>query len=111
MAEDHCGARAQFRQSLVDQVSLRLRRPNPVAGARGVAVTGPVEGNYPVLCSGHVEQAARLEVLDHAAVAMQQHEGFAAPAFNVVQTHAVNFYEPTSRGIVPLGLGRKFPVN
>ena len=52
-----------------------------------------------------------LEVLDHAAVAMQQHEGFAAPAFNVVQTHAVDLDEPTAGGIVPLGLGRKFPVD
>ena len=111
MAEDHRGARAEFAESLVDQVGLRLGRPNPVARARGVAVAGPVEGDHPVLGGGHVEQAARLEVLDHAAVAVQQHEGFAAPAFDVVQAHAVDLDEPTAGGIVPLGLGRKFPVD
>ena len=42
---------------------------------------------------------------------MQQHEGFAAPALNVVQAHAVDLDEPTAGGIVPLGLGRKFPVD
>ena len=50
------------------------------------------------------------EILDHAAIAVQQHERLACAAFDIVQTNAADFDEPAGRRIVAFGLLRAFAI-
>ncbi len=72
-----CGV--QLQQRPVDQVGLRLGRPDRAARTPAVAISGAVEHDDPVGPGGFVQQPARLEVLDHAAIAVQQNQRRAAP--------------------------------
>jgi hypothetical protein len=52
---------------------LGIGRPDDIPGPAAVAESGPVDDDDPVVLGGHVDQSAGFEVLDHAAVAMQEH--------------------------------------
>src|SRR4051794_38649975 len=104
MAENDRRANAELFERSVDQNGLRLRRPNCGARALAVAEAWSVEGNDPVSFRGHVDEPARLEILDHAAIAMQQHQRLTLAPFDVVQTNAVDFDEPAGGRIVAFRL-------
>ena len=107
MPQDDRGRGADPDESLADQLGLAVRRPDHVAGPGAVPVSGTVEGDDPVFPGGAVEQAARLEVLDHAAVAMQQRQRRAGPPLDVMQPDAVDLQEPALRRVAPLGVLRE----
>jgi hypothetical protein len=85
-------------------IGLRLRRPDHRARPLAVAEARPIERDDAVLLRGHIEEAARCEILHHAAIAVQQHERLALSALDIVQTHAVDFDEAAGRRIVAFGL-------
>jgi hypothetical protein len=69
---EHDGARdSQSFQRLVDEFCLGFRRPDHVARTVAVPETGAVERDDAVLSRGHLQEPARFEVLDHAAVTVQ----------------------------------------
>ena len=74
MAENDDTRDADHAERCMDQVCLRLRCPNRGARALAVAEARPVERDDAVFLRRHGEEAARLEILDHAAIAVQQHK-------------------------------------
>lgn len=57
-----------------EEIGLGLRAPHPAAWPRAVPIAGTVEHHDPVLARHHPNQSAGEEVLDHAAIAMQQNQ-------------------------------------
>jgi hypothetical protein len=104
MAEDRCALDPDPRERRPDQVGLCLGRPKSAPGAAAVTIAGAVERDYAVLLGSNVDQTARLEILDHAAVAVQQDERLAAAALYIVQSDAIDVHEPAGRRIIALGL-------
>jgi len=66
----------------LDQIGLGLIRPNCAAGAAAVTKTGPVKSNHAVTRGCHCDQAARHEILDHAAIPVQQNKWFTFSALD-----------------------------
>ena len=91
----------------MDQVGLRFRRPDRAAGAPAVPISRPVKHDDAILLGGLVEQPARLEILDHAAVAVQQDERLAFSTLDVVQPDCIDLEEPPLWWIEALGGLRK----
>jgi hypothetical protein len=57
---------------VLDEFCLNIRRPYDVARAVAVAEAGTVEHDDPVVLGSEINQTAGFEILDHAAVAVQQ---------------------------------------
>ena len=64
-------------RALLDQFGLGIGRPDDVARPVAVAEAGTVENDDPVVLGGEINQTAGFEILDHAAVAVQQNQRFA----------------------------------
>src|SRR5215204_4059753 len=88
----------------MDEVGLSFRRPNRAAGTIAVAVSRSVKGDDTVVPGGHVNKAARLEILDHAAIAVQQDQWFAFASLNVMDANPADLKEMAGRRILALGL-------
>ena len=63
----------------MDELGLGLRSPDGSAGARAVPETGTVKSDDAILSRGCFDHAARFEILDHAAVAVQEHDRLTGP--------------------------------
>ena len=111
VAENDRRRGVELDQRAVDQVGLRLRRPDRAAGPLAVAIARPVEDDHPVGLGRLRDEPARLEVLDHAAVAVQQDQRLALPALDVVQPHPVDLEELAFRGIAALRAPCLLPVD
>jgi hypothetical protein len=59
-----------------------------------VAKAWPVNRDHAVFFGGQINQPAGLEVLDHAAVAMQQDQRRSCAAVDVMESSSVHRYEP-----------------
>ena len=88
---------------------------NRVAWARGVhsrrgrvavAVAGSVDDDHPEPLGEAVHEAVDREVLDQGAVAVDQHQGLALAALDVVQAHAVHVEKATDGRVFALGVSR-----
>jgi hypothetical protein len=67
----------------------------------------PIECHHPVMLGHQVEQAARRELLDHAAIAVKEHDcGFTCATPDVMQPHAIGFDEISHWRIPALSLPR-----
>jgi hypothetical protein len=55
---------------------------------------------------GEVKKAADGEVLNHASIAVQQHEGLSLATLDIVQSDTINFHELPNRRIGPFRLPR-----
>ena len=69
-----------------------------------------VEHDYPVILGCQINQTARLEILDHAAIAVKENQRPTIAAFHIVQTNPVDVDEPPLRRIIALRLLGKLPV-
>src|SRR5215212_487296 len=94
----------------MDEVGLSFRRPNRAAGTIAVAVSRSVKGDDTVVLGGHVDKAARLEILDHAAIAVQQDQWFAFASLNVMDANPADLEEMAGRRILALGLVREATI-
>src|ERR1700732_4583387 len=97
-------------ECLHEQFCLCLWGPNDIPGPRAMSKSRAVEHDHSVVLAPQTNRAARLEILDHAAVAVKQNQRPAIAAFHVVQTDPVNVDEPPLRGIVALRFLSKLPV-
>jgi hypothetical protein len=59
--------------------------PYPIARASAVAETRSVEGNHAMIGGGGIEETAHQEILDHGAVAVEQHMRRTLTPLEVVQ--------------------------
>jgi hypothetical protein len=57
-----------------------------------------------MILSSEVNQAAAFEILNHAAVAMQQDDRVACAPFDKMEAHAVHLNKLPSRRVISLGL-------
>jgi hypothetical protein len=64
-----------------------------------------------MIFSQEVNQPARVEVLDHASVAMQKNYRGAGATFDVMQPDAAHLHELAPRRIVALGFLRKISID
>jgi len=80
---------------LLEQICLCFRGPNDIPGPQAVSKSRAVEHDHPVIRSCQMNQAARLEILDHAAIAMEQDQGASGSALDIVQANAVDVDEPS----------------
>jgi hypothetical protein len=70
-----------------------------------------VEYDHPVVLRRQVDQAARFEILDHAAVSVKQNQRPTLSALHVMQTHPVDLNEVPLWRIVALRFLGKLPVH
>jgi hypothetical protein len=68
-----------------------------------MAVTWPIERDNAIVRGGHVDEPARLEVLNHTAVAMEKDQGLAFASFDKVESHTLQFDKSSHRWVVVLG--------
>ena len=101
MAEHHGALDPKFGQRRVDQLGLSVRRPDRAARPLAVTVSGAVERDHPIGPGRHVDQAAGFEILNHAAVPMQQDQRFSLPPLHVMQSNALHRDELASRWVRP----------
>jgi hypothetical protein len=72
---------------LLEQICLCFRGPNDVSGPQAMSKSRTVEHDYPVILGREINQTARLEILDHAAIAVKKNQRPAVAAFHIVQTN------------------------
>jgi hypothetical protein len=91
---------AQPIECLLEQVCLCLRGPNDIPRPQAMSKSRTVEHDHPVILGCQINQAARREILDHAAIAVKENQRPAIAPFHIVQTHAVDVDEPPLRRII-----------
>ena len=72
---------------------------------------GTIEHDYAIVPGGEIDEATRLEILDHAAIAMKQDQWPAGPAFDIVQANTVDVDETSLRRIIALRLVGKSSID
>ncbi|MGY4455185.1 hypothetical protein ACVWZR_009845 [Bradyrhizobium sp. i1.3.1] len=72
---------------------------------------GTVEHDDPIVLGCKIDQATRLEILDHAAIAMEQNQRASGPALDIVQPNTVDVDEPPLGRIITLRLVGKAPID
>jgi hypothetical protein len=102
VSEDDGRRGVELHERFVDQVGLRVRGPERAARAPAVAISRPVEDDDAILLGGLVKEPARLEVLEHASVAVQQDERFAFATLDIVQADTIDLEESSLGGIAAL---------
>jgi hypothetical protein len=95
---------ADLRERSVDQVRLGLIGPNGAAWPIAVTKSGTVKYDDPVLFRREIDEAAGQEILDHAAIAMEQDQWLSFPPHNIMEPDPVHLDEFSDWGIVPLSL-------
>ena len=98
---------AEAPRDLAHQLGLRRSRPEPAARAFGVAVAGTVDGDHAIGPRQTFDQAAEQVILDHGAVAVQQHHGLARAALHVMNSDPVHLDQATDRR---MGVLRRAPA-
>jgi hypothetical protein len=110
MPKDYSSLNIQPIECLLEQICLCFRGPNDIPGPQAMSESWAVEHDHSVVLGRKINQAARLEILDHAAVAVKEYQRPAIASFHEVQTNPFNVDEPPLRGIVALGFLCKPPV-
>jgi hypothetical protein len=106
------GARnADLLQRALNEIGLRLGRPDSPARARAVSKSRSIERNDAMLLRRHRDEAARCEILNHASIAMQQNEWFAGAVIHIVKPHAIDLYELPRRRVIALGFPRERTIH
>src|SRR6267142_1719305 len=95
---------AESMQRAANQFGLCRRGPDNMTRPITVAEAGAIKNNHAIILGGLINQTAALEILDHAAVAVQHYQRRARPTFDIVQPDAVYLQELTSGRIVVLSI-------
>src|SRR5215207_3143037 len=93
MANDHRLLDPEPDKCLVKEVSLGGQGPDSVPRPHAVAVARAVEGDDPVALGGAVQDTAGAPILDQGHETMQQDQGLALAALDIVQVDAINIEE------------------
>src|SRR5690349_15672114 len=110
MSENDGPLDSEALKRLPEQIRLHRRGPDNVPGARAMSEARAIEHNRPIRFGCQIDQTARFEVLDHAAIAMKKNERPAATTLHIVQANPVDLDEPSLGGIVALRLLGKLPI-
>ena len=102
---------AKVRKRILEEVGLGRRRPDDIAGPQAVAESGTIEHDHAIILGGEIDQTTRFEILDHAAIAMEQNQRPAGSPLDIVQADTVDVDEPTLWGVIALCLVGKAPID
>jgi hypothetical protein len=102
---------SELRKRVFEEVGLRRRRPHDISGPQAVAEAGSVKHDDSIVLGGEIDQSARLEILDHAAIAVEQHQGATGSSLHIVQANSVDLGELSLGRIVELRLLGKSPID
>ena len=111
MSKYDCLGNAKLRKCRLDQFCLGIGRPHRAARTLAVAEAWAIENDDPIILGGKVDQTAGFEILDHASVTVQKHDGIACATFDVVKPHAVDVKESAHRRIVTFRLVREISID
>src|SRR4029079_16926605 len=89
-------------ECLLEQVCLCFRGPDDIPGPQAMSKSRAVEHDYPVILGRQINQTARFESLDHAAIAVKETQRPAIAAFHVVQTNPVDVDETPPWRVIAL---------
>src|SRR5215203_7349090 len=92
-------------QRCCDQLRLRVRRPDRASRTLAVAVSWAVERDYSIRLGGCLYEPARREILNHAAVAVQEDQRLALSLLEIMQANSINLYELAHRWVAALRSG------
>ncbi len=76
-----------------------------------MAIARAVKHNDTIFLGSHLDKAARFEILNHAAIAMQQNKRLAPTALDIMQPDAVDLQKVSRRRVVSLGFRGEISVN
>src|SRR5690348_8589489 len=76
-----------------------------------MAVSRTIADDDAVFFRRHVDKPADLEILDHAATAVQQDDRVALPALKIMDPYSVHIEEPSDRAVPTLGSPGKLVVH
>src|SRR4030088_1541567 len=110
MAQQDRIAHAELMKSLHEQSRLGCRGPNTQAGALAVAETWPVKAENTIAAGKKVNKPANREILDHRAIAMEQHHARSGgiTTIEIVKSHTLALREGTNRRVPPFRHGREY---
>ena len=111
MPEHESAVDAELLQRFEKQFRLCRRCPDNISGAIAVAVSRAIEHDDPVILGSQLDQAARFEILNHAAVAMEQYQRSARATLDIVKPDVIDLNESSGRRIVALCLFRKLLID
>jgi hypothetical protein len=111
MAEKNATPESQASKGMAEQGGLGVRSPNLTSRSVAVPKAGAVEDDHSVCLRSPLNEPARGEILNHAAVSMQQDERLSCPVFDIVQPNAVHLDETAHRGISALRALRKLTIH
>jgi len=100
----------QLLEGLRDYVGLSAQRPDFTAWPVTVTEAGAIEGYGSEFPRSQIDETARFEILNHTAVAMQQHHRIAGASFGVMKADAIHFDKLASGRILLLGVLRKVTI-
>lgn len=103
MADQNGSGDAKLAKRLTYQSRLGLWSPDGAARPLVVSEARPVEHDGAMVRRDQVKHAADDEIVGQRAVAVQQDDGRANAAHNVVQPHPVHFDEAAGRRMTTLG--------
>lgn len=86
----------------MNQIGLGFGCPHGIARPFAVAVTWSIKNDDTITVGSHGDQAARFEILNHAAVAVQEHERLTNTPLDIMQANIVHIDEFSGRRIVAL---------
>src|SRR6185437_3899301 len=95
---------------LLEQICLHFRGPNNIPGPQAMSKSRTVEHDDPVILGRQIDQTARFEILDHAAIAVKKNQRPAIAAFHVMQINPVDVDEPSPRRVLALRFLGEMPV-
>src|SRR5689334_4924758 len=111
MAEKNSTPESQASKGMAEQGSLGARSPNLTSRSVAVPKAWAVEDDHSVFLRSRLNEAARGEILNHAAVSMQHDERLSCPIFDIMQPNAVHLDETAHRRISALRALRKLTVH
>src|SRR5882757_2203287 len=103
MAQHDRIAHAELIKSLHEQSCLGRRRPNTQVGALAVAEAWPVKAENTIAVGKKVNKPANCEILDHRAIAMEQHHAGSGgiTTIDIMKSHTLALREGADRWAPP----------
>src|ERR1700704_506067 len=103
MAQQDRITHAELIKSLHEQSCLGCRGPKTPAGALAVAEAWPVKAENTIAAGKTVNKPANREILDHRAVALEQHHAGSRgiTAVEIVESHTLALREGANRWVPP----------
>jgi hypothetical protein len=103
MADDRRRLDAELSERRMQQLRLRRRCPEAIAGPAAMAEARPVERENAVMASQAIEQAARLEIALRHGIAVDQDDGRALASLDDMKADAVDVEQAAGGRLFALG--------